>query len=146
MNSIYSPNWPNGGDSCNMDTTYVKDCGYITVIFQGYFVATDTGNYYFEASNPTDNFFAMWSGDIAYTGWDASNTDFVNNYANSGGKSFYFGAGDTVPMTFLWSNQGGPGIINFNIYTPSGDKVSGSSFFKQLCSGGPAFSPQPPSS
>jgi hypothetical protein len=122
------------------DGTYFY-CYQASIVFQGYFYAAEAGLYTFEGTPVNDNFLYMWHGDTAYSAWDDSNYDFQQEFPGDAAISLALTAGQVLPVTFLWTNTGGPGRLALEITTPDGtvyDDTTG--FFVPACAGS-AFAP-----
>lgn len=119
--------------------------GYIAVLFQGFFIDQETGEYRFMTNSGSDkrrrtenrvswdgvdNWAYLWPGEKAYYDWDQSNwdyeafyllndTDNQNNWATKDGNfTVTMREGDAIPITYLWANGGGTGRSRFIIKTP----------------------------
>ncbi|KAI5463554.1 GLEYA domain-containing protein [Mariannaea sp. PMI_226] len=126
-----TPNWPNGGDILSLSDGHTFSAPFTAIIFNGFFVAKETGQYTFSSSSDLiDNWGYLWVGDAAYN-WNENNAAFKASRTVSG----YFGGtysvvmntGDAIPITWLWANGGGPGQSDLTITTPGGLKIQGGS-------------------
>jgi hypothetical protein len=99
-------------------------CDVIGVVFQGFFVVPTTGSFTF-ATPRVDDMWYIWHGDTALSGWNGTNYDAAAK--RSGASSSYtmtLSKGYILPVTFLWTNNGGPGYINFQVTFPNGTIVT----------------------
>ena len=87
------------------------------IVFQGFFIAPNTGNYNLTTDITTDDFCWIWTGTKAYKTWNINNFDALSIYnAYSGIAQFAAAAGDLVPVTILWVNRGALGRLAINFY------------------------------
>jgi len=122
---IGNPGWPYGGYDITLGGR-TFDAQFAALLFHGFYVARFTGSHVFSSSGDfIDNWGYFWTGDVAYSTYDDSNTAFravrVDGEPYAGGQTtLQMNAGDAVPITWLWSNGGGAGNSDFTISTPGG--------------------------
>lgn len=92
----------------------------VAVDHRGYFIADQTGTYSF-APGYIDDYFYLWIGETAYSGWDASNADISDPDCCIVPTAYttYLTTG-VYPIRFMWINQGGPGAYSITITAPDG--------------------------
>ncbi|PTU23654.1 hypothetical protein P175DRAFT_0496814 [Aspergillus ochraceoroseus IBT 24754] len=128
-----SPNWPSGPARCQLpgqDTA--TDCSQWTVVFQGFLYAAEAGNYTVhaptssESSEWQDNSGFWWGGEKAYSSYANENVDggATGNGIPGTPNSFNYPlmAGEFLPMTFIYSNGGGPAANRISITSPNGTR------------------------
>ncbi|KAL1594948.1 hypothetical protein SLS59_008499 [Nothophoma quercina] len=135
-----TPDWPYGNSySITLADGYTFNSYYSALLFQGFFIAKETGTYlFYSSSGEIDNWGYVWTGSNAYAAWADGNENFKNHF--DGGDttmstSIQMNAGDAVPLTYLWINTGGPGQSKFRIRTPGGTELNGGDgYFVKACS------------
>lgn len=135
-----TPNWPSGSDYLTLSDGQEFYATQAAVLLQGFFIASETGTYTFSSSSSyIDNWGYLWTGDVAYSSWNDSNTDFQASRTGSGyyggSSSVTMNAGDAMPMTWLWANGGGVGQSWFEVTLPDGSSTTDtSSYLVSACS------------
>lgn len=152
-----TPNWSGVWNSLNYATPYWPsmdvaftlqldrpqpwDASQAALLFQGFFVAPQSGTFTFTVpSAGNDNFAELWMGPLAYA-W----TDQTANFKSIRGAtttstdavfSITMNAGDAQPLTYLWANGGGAGRSSFSIMLPDGTQPTDiSRLFVPPCNG-----------
>lgn len=128
VNSWETINYSPGSNDCIIPTNppYQIDCSYIAVVFQGWFGASDAGNYTFTTDNGIDNALYFWSGIKAFHSWNSANVDYSAIRAGNpltvtpGNYTVSLSKGAFLPVTFIWVNGGGIGRARMSITTPNG--------------------------
>ena len=124
------------GIAVNVDFDSAGDDGYgtlpgqdsqtelttIAVVFQGYFLAPQSGNYVFEAN--CDDFGYIWIQSAAFTDWADEN--YILGGATSVSLPVFFQEGDSIPITILYANFGGDASSRFTVILPDEMSVDGS--------------------
>lgn len=136
-----TPYWPSMStpDTITLDQSAPFDVSQAALLFQGFFIAPQTGPYTFSvpaASN--DNFAEFWTGNAALA-WADSAAAFkairTADASSDGSTTVTMNAGDAMPITYLWANGGGAGQSAFNIVFPDGSSPTDfSKLFLQPCS------------
>ncbi|KAG8525278.1 hypothetical protein KY384_008922 [Bacidia gigantensis] len=99
--------------------TTITDLAFVTVIFHGFLLVPDTGDYTFTTSS--NDFGFVWLGSPAYKNWDGTNA-----VARTGGASTStrWNKGDKVPLTILYANAGASGNSTFTLQLPNRSTTS----------------------
>lgn len=92
------------------------DVGAVTIVYHAYFVAPDTGGYFFVSAS--DDFGYIWLGLAAYNAW--TNSNWLINQQFQVSPGVYLNKGQRIPMTILWANTGGGCKTDFGLYVPIG--------------------------
>ena len=93
---------------------------YVTVIFHGYLLASETGNYTW--TTQSNDLGYVWLGDDAYSTWDGSNA--ITRTGGAIEQPLTLNKGDVLPITVLYANAGGTGSSLFQLTLPNGTAVS----------------------
>lgn len=155
LDSIQTYDYPSSSTTCDLPGHPAQDCSYTAIVANGFFYASEDGDYTFTAPETEDNELYGFSGSLAYGAqqWTRNNADF---HALRAGNGPYIGdshtvtlsAGDLLPMAFLWGNGAGPGSLFLYITTPD-DAAAGTQhydtngFFLPPCPGSNLFTPYP---
>ncbi|KAF7558200.1 hypothetical protein G7Z17_g12 [Cylindrodendrum hubeiense] len=132
--------WPSGTSILTLSDGQSFNAGQAAMLFNGFFVARETGYYTFSSSGSyIDNWGYLWTGDKAYRDWNDGNADFkASRIAEpyvSGSVRIWMNKGDAIPLTWLWVNGGTKGQSYFAITTPSGSTTTDASgYFASYCS------------
>ncbi|ETS84401.1 hypothetical protein PFICI_02426 [Pestalotiopsis fici W106-1] len=135
-----TPNWSGGSQYLTLSDHSAFLATQAALLLQGFFIAKQTGTYTFSSSKDyIDNWGYLWTGDVAYSTWSDSNTNFQ---ASRTGAGYYGGsysvtlnAGDAIPLAWLWANGGGVSQSYFKLTSPDGTSTTDTSgFFVQACS------------
>ncbi|KAI1639186.1 GLEYA domain-containing protein [Biscogniauxia mediterranea] len=138
--SFASPSWPSGGVTLTLaDRPGAPfDASFAALLVQGFFRAPAAGAYVLGTTQAQiDNWGYLWVGDDAYAAWDDDNAAF--RASGPGGAAVWqttvtLGAGDAVPLTWLWANGGGPSQSYFRITRPDGTSTTDSTgYFVPAC-------------
>ena len=98
-----------------------------SVVYQGYFLAPVTSSYTLTSLITTDDSTWIWYGEHAFSAWADSNYDAEESLRlRAGAVTFSLHAGEKIPITILWENYGGPGNLDFTVYTAATGKTSDS--------------------
>ncbi|KAF7556110.1 hypothetical protein G7Z17_g1644 [Cylindrodendrum hubeiense] len=132
-------NWPDDSTAVltlDDQTTYTN--GYIALLFNGFFIAQETGEYTISTRpDYVDNWGYLWTENAAYADWDDTNARWKAERTNvqvGGEYKVYLTKGDAKPLTYLWANGGGIGQSDFQIETPSGAILHHTNgYFVQAC-------------
>lgn len=125
VNAWTTNNYPSV-NTCTVPTNppYQMDCQYIAVVFQGWFAATDAGNYTFATDTGIDNALFFWTGTKAFHSWTTNNFDYSALRSGDGIEAGSFtvslSEGAFLPVTFIFINGGAPGRARMSITTPDG--------------------------
>lgn len=152
-----TPNWSGVWNSLNYATPYWPsmdvaftlqldrpqpwDASQAALLFQGFFVAPQSGTFTFTVpSAGNDNFAELWMGPLAYA-WTDQTANFksirgATTTSTDGVFSITMNAGDAQPLTYLWANGGGAGRSSFSILLPDGTQPTDiSRLFVPPCNG-----------
>ncbi|CAK7235793.1 hypothetical protein SCUCBS95973_009388 [Sporothrix curviconia] len=129
-----TPSWPGSDTYLYLANGDTFDSAQAALLFQGFFVARQTGTYTLSSSGDyIDNYGYLWTGDVAYSTWDDSNTAFQ---ASRTGAGYYGGSvavtlneGDAIPIAWLWANGGGVGQSWFVVSSPDGSSTTDTTGF-----------------
>ncbi len=95
--------------------------GYVnqySIQWTGFLLAAHgTGNYIFNAS--VDDFFAVWIGDRAVSGYDWGNATLAAKLNQPAGASVRLESGKLYPIRVQFVQCGGPGLYSFSWAPPS---------------------------
>jgi len=138
--NFMTPYWPSMSvdPTLQLDQAAPFDASQAALLFQGFFIAPQTGTYTFTVpAENNDNFAQLWTGASALTWADnASAFKAVRTATTSsiGQTTVSLNAGDAMPFSYLWANGGGAGRSAFNIVLPDGSSPTDfSSLFVQPC-------------
>lgn len=94
----------------------------IAVIFHGWFLPPQTGDYRFY---PTGRPFSFaWIGQEALNAWDETNLKSSRDFQASNGNSFSCTEQVAVPVTFVYINYGGAAQFGFSMTLPDQSTIS----------------------
>ncbi|KAJ1333129.1 GLEYA domain-containing protein [Microdochium nivale] len=139
-----TPFWPSMDVdfTLQLDQPAPWDASQVATLFQGFFVAPQSGTYTFTvpASN-NDNFAELWVGPSAFAWTDQTAAFKVIRGASGstpdGVLSVTMNAGDAQPFSYLWANGGGAARSAFSILLPDGTQPTDiSNLFVQACNAG----------
>ncbi|KAI3321025.1 GLEYA domain-containing protein [Xylariaceae sp. AK1471] len=140
IHALTFDDYTTGGVYLTIEGHAAFDATQAAILAQGFFLAKETGTYTLTSSKDTiDNWGYLWTGDVAYSAWDDSNTAYQSSRTGApyvtGTTTLTLNAGDAIPLTWLFANGGGPAQSVFTIITPSGASTSDTtSYFVQACS------------
>ncbi|KAL1889665.1 hypothetical protein Sste5346_008784 [Sporothrix stenoceras] len=132
--SLTFSNWPYGGTDLYLDDGAEFDASQAALLFQGFFVARQSGTYYLSTSGDyIDNYGYLWTGDVSYSTWSDSNAAFK---ASRTGDGYYGGStslslneGDAIPIAWLFANGGGAAQSYFVVTSPDGTSTTDTTGF-----------------
>lgn len=136
-----TPFWPSMDvdETLQLDQASAWDASQAALLFQGFFLAPQTGTYTFTVpSSGNDNFAELWVGSPALS-WNDQNAAFkairgAESSSPDGVFSVTMNKGDATPFSYLWANGGGAGRSAFSILLPDGSQPTDiSNLFVQPC-------------
>lgn len=140
--NFMTPYWPSMSvdPTLQLDQSAPFDASQAALLFQGFFIAPQTGSYTFTVpAENNDNFAQLWTGASALSWLDSASAFKAVRTATTssiGQAVVSLNAGDAMPFSYLWANGGGAGRSAFNIVFPDGSSPSDfSSLFVQPCNG-----------